>query len=174
MKFEIKALDSKNFVLYEKQKQLASLTYDSSFSKNCGAIRINDTNNATFKNKSLLSSEIQFLRDKQIIFSVNKNWSGVLEICSNVNKNYFFLKTKNFWKNSKVLLDEKGKELIILTKKYNWMNWNYEYSFDVLCELDELAEMELFLFTLMQGEYLNQMRSTFFVFIIVWITMKNN
>lgn len=153
MTFDIKALDYKNFALLEKQNQLGTLTFNNYFSQSCGIIRMNNTINSTFKSKGFFRTGTQIIRGNNVIFSTVSNWLGGLKIFSVCDNKKYFLRTKNFWKNTKVLLDETGKEILILSKKYNWKNWNYNYSFVVTAEFDSIVEKELLLFSLMQSDY---------------------
>lgn len=152
MKLDIKTLNSKKFGLFESQNQLGTLTYNSSFTKDNGTIEVNNATISMFKNKGFLSSEIQIIRDNQIVFSIVQKFSGTLEIRSESNNKKYWLKSKNFWQGTKVLLDENQRELLVELKKYNWKNWSYDYSFETTNDFELLSEKELLLFCLFQGE----------------------
>lgn len=175
MTFDIKSLGSKKIGLYKSQKQLGVLAYDSSFSKDCGTIEINNAPISIFKNKGFLNSEIQIVRGNQIMFSIFLQLAGNLEIRSEYNNKKYWLKSKDFWKETKVLVDENGKELVTLSKKINWSKLNYDYSFQTTDDFELLPEKELFLLALIQGEQKRQMNiAMMIVFFVVIFSATNH
>lgn len=174
MIFKIKSLDSKNLALLDNQNQIGTLSYESSFTKDSGTIRLNNSINSYFKNNSFLSSKIVIERDKKIVFSIEQNWSGNLKIQSVLTNKLYWLKSLNFWKGTKILLDENGNEILTVSKKYNWKTWNYDYSFDTISNFEIIEDKELLLFSMMQADIKMQMNAAFIAVFVIIIASANH
>jgi hypothetical protein len=174
IKFESKSLGSKIIGLFKSQNQLGILTYTSSFTKDNGTIVINNTDISTFESKGFLKSEIHIVRDCQTVFSTILKFAGNLEIQSNLDNKKYWLKQKDFWRDIKVLVDETGKELLLLSKKFNWKKFNYEYSFVATNDFEFIPEKELLLLSLLQGEQKRQMNITIMITVFMIVFSATN
>ncbi|MBD8081451.1 hypothetical protein [Chryseobacterium caseinilyticum] len=79
--------------------------------------------------KGFWGTTVEVLDGKKVILQFTMNWDGniVMKIYLNdIEKNYTF-SHKGFFRESFVLTDEKGSELLMMKPHVQWRSLNYEY-----------------------------------------------
>ena len=79
--------------------------------------------------KGFWGTTVEVLDGKKVILQFTMNWDGniVMNIYFNdIEKNYTF-SHKGFFRESFVLTDEKGSELLMMKPHVQWRSLNYEY-----------------------------------------------
>jgi len=110
------------------------------------------------------------------IFQNKQNWNGDIDLTvlsDEPNKKYT-LKTKSIWKDTQVLVDENKNEILVMSTKYNWKNWSYDFFFTCAESFSSIGNKELMLFTLMQGLKKKRMSVAVFIILIVVISANHN
>lgn len=174
MLFEIKPENNKTYILNSPTEQLGTLLYDGVFSQENAVIRLNKETNSKIEKTSFWGNEFIVKKGEIPAFLVKQNWNGNLDITTlnqEVNQKYT-LKTKSFWKDTQVLVDENQNEILQLGSKYNWKSWNYDFIFNVTTHFQTLYNKELLLFALMHG--LKKMKAAIIIIVLVIVMASAN
>jgi hypothetical protein len=72
---------------------------------------------------------VEVLDGKNVLLKFTMSWDGsivMIAYFNNLEKNYTF-NHKGFFRESYVLTDEKGTELLMMKPNIQWRSMNYEY-----------------------------------------------
>ncbi len=127
---------------------IGQLTYKSWFKFNA-TITLPNTTEYEVLPKGFWGTTIEVKDGENVLLEFKMNWSGdvVIQTYFNaVEKGYVF-KHRGFFKDSFILLDEDGAELLVMKPHVKWSKMFYEYEITTADAFEALSNKEIVLIT---------------------------
>lgn len=145
MEYQATSKNALDFELKNNEATIGRLTYKSWF-KFSAEIDILKSN---YKIEPLgfWGTTVEVKEGDKILMKFAMNWDGNILIHTyfdNEEKVYIF-KHKGFFKESFVLTDEKGTELLIMKPNFKWNSLNYDYQISTSLIFETLSEKDILL-----------------------------
>lgn len=146
---EYKATSEKftHFKISKDNKQIGQLSYKSWFNFSAEIEILNSKYHIV--PKGFWGTTVEVLDGKTVLLKFTMNWNGniVMNIYfSDVEKNYTF-SHKGFLRESFVLSDEKGMELLVMKPNIQWRSMKYDYHITTSEFFETFDEKNILLFT---------------------------
>ncbi len=125
--YQAKSDSSLSFELTKEGKSIGKLTYKSWFKFNAEVEILNSK--YQIEPKGFWGTTIEFKDGGRVLLKFTMNWNGDIIIQTyfgNVEKDYVF-KHRGIFKESFVLMDQNGVELLVMKPDLKWNTMNYEY-----------------------------------------------
>ena len=137
-----------SFEVTKGDKLVGKLSYQSWFKFNA-VMEI--ANNATYQvePKGFWGTTIELRDGEKVIITFKMNWIGEIVVQTYFNeleKGYIF-KQKSILKESFMLLDQKGIELLVMKPHFKWSKMNYEYQITTTDAFEAFSNKEVLLMT---------------------------
>lgn len=145
MEYQATAEKFTHFIISKDGKTIGQLNYTSWF-KFSAEIEILNSKYQV-EPKGFWGTTVEVLDGKKVILQFTMNWDGniVMNIYFNdIEKNYTFCH-KGFFRESFVLTDEKGTELLMMKPHVQWRSLNYEYQINTSEILETFEEKNILL-----------------------------
>ncbi|KAA5537028.1 hypothetical protein F0919_04975 [Taibaiella lutea] len=126
--YQAKSTNSLSFDLTKDGKLIGKLSYKSWFKFNA-VIEITNNPNYKFEPKGFWGTTIELKEGEKVLLKFKMNWNGEIIIqtyFNNLEKDYIF-KHRGIFKESFILIDQEGNELLVMKPNLKWNNMNYEY-----------------------------------------------
>lgn len=146
--YHAKSINSLNFEVTKNGNTTGTLTYKSWF-KFDAVIKIG--NNSTFRvePKGFWGTTIELKDGNNVLLKFKMNWNGEIVLqtfFSNSEKDYVF-KHRGIFKESFILTDQQGVELLVMKPHLQWSKMNYEYTITSSGAFETLSHKEIILMT---------------------------
>lgn len=146
--YQAKSPNSLSFELTKDGNLIGSLIYKSWFKFNA-VMEI--ANNATYQvePKGFWGTTIELKDKEKVLLKFSMNWSGEIVIqtyFSDTEKGYIF-KHRAVFKESFILLDQEGTELLVVKPLLQWKKMSYEYELTASAVFETFLHKEILLLT---------------------------
>jgi len=146
--YQAKSNGSLSFELTKDGVLIGKLSYKSWF-KFDASIELSNNLNYKVEPKGFWGTTIEVKDNEKVLLKFAMNWSGEIVIQSNLNdfeKGYSF-KHRGVFRESYILADHEGSELLVMKPHLKWTKMNYEYQITTSDDFDLLSDKEVLLMT---------------------------
>jgi hypothetical protein len=136
------------FDFTQDEKLIGRLRYKNWFKFNA-LIELENKTNYQVEPKGFWGTTIELRENEKLILSFQMNWSGeiVIQTFSNdIEKGYIF-KHKGIFRESYILVDPDGTELLVVKPHMKWEKMSYEYQVTTSDDFELLPDKEVLLLT---------------------------
>lgn len=136
-----------HFTISRDEKPIGQLIYKNWFKFNAEIEILNSK--YQIEPKGFWGSTVELKDGKDLLLKFSMNWDGNIVIntyINNLEKNYTF-SHKGFFRESFVLSDEKGNELLIMKPNVQWRSLKYDYEINASEIFENFNEKNILLFT---------------------------
>lgn len=144
--YKAKSGSSLNFELTQGDQLIGKLIYKSWFKFNAG-IELSDNISYQVEPKGFWGTTIELKDNEKVLLKFTMNWNGQIVINTyfdGTDKSYVF-KHKGLFKESYILVDEDGTELMVMKPQMKWKNLSYEYDVSTSDEFEALTYHKILL-----------------------------
>lgn len=141
-----KSSNSLSFEVTREEKLIGKLTYTSWFKFNA-VIEIADGQTYQVEPKGFWGTTIELKDHERVLLKFRMNWNGEIVVQTyfdGVKSGYLF-KHRGIFKESFVLTDQEGVELMIIKPNLKWASLNYEYQITTSDAFETFPEREIVL-----------------------------
>lgn len=146
----VKSTNTRTFTLMADAAVLGELKYKEWFSFKA-TLTLADGRALQIEPKGFWGTTIELKEQGAVVLSFRMNWDGSIVLKSRLGEesHAFVLKSRSLLKNSYVLLDKKGRELLAIQPDFKWSSVNYDYTisstelFEALAAKDTLVAMAI-------------------------------
>lgn len=146
--YQAKSITSLFFDVTAGDRLIGKLIYTSWF-KFDATMEMSGNSNYQVVPKGFWGTTIELKEGENILLTFKMNWSGdiVLQTFFNaIEKDYVF-KHRGFFKESYVLLDQEGKELLVMKPHVKWNKMKYEYEIITTDQFETFPKKDILLMT---------------------------
>lgn len=146
--YQAKSNNSLSFQVMKDQELIGKLSYKSWF-KFDAEIEIAGKNKYVAGPKGFWGTTIELKDKEKVLLKFKMNWSGEIIVHTyfeDIEKDYIF-KHRGIFKESFVLTDENGTELLVMKPHFKWNVMNYEYHITSSDLFDASSHKEIILMT---------------------------
>ncbi|MGX7668660.1 hypothetical protein [Flavobacterium pedocola] len=144
--YQAKINNSLSFDVTKDDRLIGKLTYQSWFKFNA-VIEIANQSSYQVVPKGFWGTTIEIKDGEKVLLEFKMNWNGEIIVQTYFNgseKDYVF-KHRGFFKDSFILADQEGVELIVMKPHLKWSKMNYEYAITISDTFDAFPDKELLL-----------------------------
>ncbi|MBE4949317.1 hypothetical protein [Chryseobacterium culicis] len=141
-----KSSNSLTFEITKEEKLIGKLTYTSWFKFNA-VIEIAGGQTYQVEPKGFWGTTIELKDQERVLLKFRMNWNGEIVVQTYFDgvKNGYLFKHRGIFKESFVLTDQEGVELIVIKPHLKWASMNYEYQITTSDSFEMIAEKEIVL-----------------------------
>jgi hypothetical protein len=145
MEYQAKSNNTLSFDVTKDEKTIGKLVYKNWFKFNAEIEILNSK--YQIEPKGFWGTTVEIKDGKNVILKFTMNWDGNILVQSYFDdeKNYIF-KHAGFFKESFVLTDEKGTELLVMKPKFKWNSLNYEYEITTSMIFEGFEKKDILIF----------------------------
>jgi hypothetical protein len=144
--YQAKSNNSLSFEVTKDDRLIGRLNYKSWFRFNA-IIEIIDGLNYEIEPKGFWGTTIELKENEKILLKFRLNWNGEIVIQTyfdDLKRSYAF-KHRGIFKESFVLTDQEGIELLVMKPDLKWSTMNYEYQITTSEAFETLPSKEILL-----------------------------
>ncbi len=161
--YQAKSDKSFTFEVSEGDRLIGILTYESWFKFNA-VIKMADQSHYRVEPKGFWGTTIELKDGEKVLLKFEMNWNGEIVLqtfVSDIEKGYIF-KHRGIFKESFVLTDQEGTELLVLKPHLKWNRMNYEYRITISDTFATLPDKEIVLMSALHcaNYYMSMMMAT--------------
>ncbi len=126
--YQAKSNNSLTFDLLKDNKLIGKLSYESWFKFNA-VVEIADNSKYQVEPKGFWGTTIELRDGEKVLLKFKMNWNGEIVIQTYFNdfeKGYIF-KHRGIFKESFILTNQEGNELLVMKPHLKWNTMNFEY-----------------------------------------------
>ena len=141
-----KSSNSLTFEITKEEKLIGKLAYTSWFKFNA-VIEIANGKIYQVEPKGFWGTTIELKDQERVLLKFRMNWNGEIVVQTYFDgvKNGYLFKHRGIFKESFVLTDQNGVELMIIKPHLKWTSMNYEYQITTSDAYETLPEKEIVL-----------------------------
>lgn len=141
-----KSSNSLSFEVTREERLIGKLTYTSWFKFNA-VIEIADGQTYQVEPKGFWGTTIELKDHERVLLKFRMNWNGEIVVQTYFDgiKNGYLFKHRGIFKESFVLTDQDGVELMIIKPHLKWTSMNYEYQIITSDAFETFPEKEIVL-----------------------------
>lgn len=141
-----KSSNSLSFEVTREEKLIGKLIYTSWFKFNA-VIEIADGMTYQVEPKGFWGTTIELKDHERVLLKFRMNWNGEIVVQTYFDgvKNGYLFKHRGIFKESFVLTDQEGVELMIIKPHLKWSSMNYEYQINISDNFETVPEKEIVL-----------------------------
>lgn len=145
--YKVKSKNSLIFELIENETLIGTLIYKSWFRFNAEVEILHSK--YQIEPKGFWGTTIELKEGEKILLKFRMNWSGeiVIQTYFNEVKSGYIFKHRGIFKESFVLADPNGTELLVMKPDLKWNMMNYEYQMTTSDIFDAFSEKDILLMT---------------------------
>lgn len=146
--YQAKSSKSLSFDLTKDDRLIGQLIYESWFKFN-STLELANGPTYQIKPKGFWGTTIELKDGENVLLKFEMNWSGDIVLQTffdEVEKGYVF-KHRGIFKESFVLIDQDGNELLVAKPQIKWTKMNYEYQITTSDTFEALSHKEILLMT---------------------------
>jgi len=143
--YQAKSNKSFSFEVTKDDRLIGKLSYKSWFKFNA-VIEIANSNYQV-EPKGFWGTTIELKDGEKVLLKFKMNWNGeivVLTYFTNLEQGYIF-KHRGVFKDSFILIDQEGFELLVMKPHWKWNKMNYEYQITTSDSFDTFSNKEILL-----------------------------
>jgi hypothetical protein len=143
-----KSSNSLTFELVNDNKLTGKITYKSWFSFNA-VIELPDSQSLQVEPKGFWGTTIELKDNEKVLLKFRMNWNGEIIVQTYFDgiKESFVCKHRGVFKDSFVLTDKEGIELLVMKPKFKWNLLNYEYQITTSDDFEKYSNKDILLLT---------------------------
>lgn len=144
--YQAKSNNSLSFDLTQGDQLIGKLSYKNWFTFKALIEMVNNINYQV-ESKGLWGTTIELKDNDKVILKFKMNWNGEIVIqtySSDIEEGYIF-RHKGFFKESFILADQEGIELLIMKPNFKWNKMNYEYQITTSNDFEFFSNKEVLL-----------------------------
>lgn len=143
-----KSSNSLSFELFDDDKLTGKITYTSWFSFNA-EIELADHQSFQVEPKGFWGTTIELKDNEKVLLKFRMNWNGEIIIQTYFDgvKESFVCKHRGVFKDSFVLTDKEGIELLVMKPQFKWNLLNYEYQITTSDDFEKYSNKDILLLT---------------------------
>jgi hypothetical protein len=144
--YQAKSINALSFDVTKDDKLVGSLSYNSWFKFNAEIVIANNSNYQV-EPKGFWGTTVELRDGEKVLLKFQMNWNGEIVVQTYFNdfeKGYTF-KHRGFFKESFVLIDQEGIELLVMKPQLKWSKMNYEYQITTSDTFETLSYKEILL-----------------------------
>ncbi|ROH99456.1 hypothetical protein [Chryseobacterium daecheongense] len=161
--YQAKSPNSLSFDITKSDQLIGKLIYQGWFKFNA-IIELSDNSTYQIEPKGFWGTTIELKDGENVLLKFNMNWNGEIIIQTffdNAEKDYIF-KHRGIFKDSYVLTDHEGAELLVMKPHLKWSVMNYEYTITASDNFETLPQKEILLISSLHcANYYMSMMTTF-------------
>ena len=146
--YQAKSNNSLSFDVTKDDKLIGKLSYKSWFKFNA-VIEIANNTNYQVEPKGFWGTTIELKDGEKVLLKFKMNWNGEIVVQTYFNdfeKGYIF-KHRGVFKESFILIDQEGIELLVMKPHLRWNKMNYEYQITTSDTFETFSNKEVLLMT---------------------------
>lgn len=145
--YKVKSNDSLVFEVRNNETLIGTLTYKSWFKFNAELEMLHLK--YQIEPKGFWGTTIELKEGEKILLKFRMNWNGeiVIQTYFNEIKSGYIFKHRGIFKESFVLADQNGTELLVMKPDLKWSTLHYEYQITTSDIFDTFFEKEILLMT---------------------------
>lgn len=146
--YQTKSSNTLTFDLTRGDQLIGKLSYKSWF-KFDARVELGDSSNYKVEPKGFWGTTIELKDSDKVLLQFSMNWNGEIIIqthFSGIEKGYVF-KHRGVFKESFLLIDQQGTELLVMKPHLKWNLMNYEYQLTTSDSFESFSEKDLLLIT---------------------------
>ena len=146
--YQAKSSNSLSFDVTKDDKLIGRLSYKSWFKFNA-VIEIANNTNYQVEPKGFWGTTIELRDGEKVLLKFKMNWNGEIVVQTYFNdfeKDYVF-KHRGVFKESFILIDREGIELLAMKPHLKWKKMNYEYQVTTSDSFEIFSNKEILLMT---------------------------
>jgi hypothetical protein len=146
--YQAKSTSSLTFDLTRDNQLIGKLSYKGWF-KFDALIEIQNNQNYQVEPKGFWGTTIEVKDNGKVLLQFNMNWDGEIVIQTHfggVEKGYVF-KHRGLFKESFLLTDQEGADLMVMKPHLKWNLMNYEYQITTSDSFESFSEKDILLIT---------------------------
>lgn len=150
--YHAKSTDTLSFEVLKDEKLFGKLSYKSWFKFNA-VIELANYANYQVEPKGFWGTTVEIKDGDQVLLTFQMSWNGEIVIQTyrnDVEKGYIF-KHRGMFKESFVLTDQDGIELLVMKPHIKWSKMNYEYQITTTDSFENLPDKEILLMNSLHG-----------------------
>ncbi len=143
--YQAKLNGSVSFDVMKDDQLIGKIVYKNLFKFNA-VIEIANTSYQV-EPKGFWGTTIEVKDGEKVVLKFAMNWSGEIVVqtyFNNVEEGYIF-KHRGFFKESFILVDQEGVELLVMKPELKWSKMNYEYQITTSDTFETLSNKEILL-----------------------------
>jgi hypothetical protein len=146
--YQAKQSSSLTFDLTQTAELIGKLSYKSWF-KFDAIIEMANYASYQVEPKGFWGTTIELKDNGNVLLEFNMNWNGevVLQTYFNETEKGYIFKDRGAFRESFILIDQEGTELLIIKPHLKWKLMNYEYGFTTSDSFESFSNKELLLLT---------------------------
>lgn len=143
-----KSNDSLSFELTHNDQLTGKITYKSWFNFNA-VIELADHQSYQIEPKGFWGTTIELKDNEKVLLKFRMNWNGEIIVQTYFDgiKESFVCKHRGIFKDSFVLTDKVGMELLVMKPQFKWNLLNYEYQISTCDDFEQYPNKEILLLT---------------------------
>lgn len=143
-----KSNDSLSFELINNDKLTGKITYKSWFNFNA-VIELEDHQSYQIEPRGFWGTTIELKDNEKVLLKFRMNWNGEIIVQTYFDgvKESFVFKHRGIFKDSFVLTDKIGTELLVMKPHFKWNLLNYEYQINTSDEFENYPNNNILLLT---------------------------
>lgn len=143
--YKVRSKNSLTFELVENEMLIGTLVYKSWFKFNADIETLGSKYQV--EPKGFWGTTIELKEGEKILLKFRMNWNGeiVIQTYFNEVKSGYIFKHRGIFKESFVLADQNGTELLVMKPDLKWNTMNYEYHITTSDIFDTFSEKEILL-----------------------------
>ena len=144
--YQAKSITSLTFELTKDEKLIGKLTYKSWFKFNA-EIEIKNKSNYQVEPKGFWGTTIELKEREKVLLKFQMNWNGeiVVQTFFNDSEKGYIFKYRGVFKESYILADKEGAELLVMKPQFKWHTMNYGYQITTSDMFETFSNKEILL-----------------------------
>lgn len=146
--YQAKSSNSLSFEITKEDQLTGKITYSSWF-KFDAVIEMADHKNYQIEPKGFWGTTIELKDGDRVLLKFRMNWNGEIIVQTYFDgiKDSFVFKHRGIFKDSFVLTDKIGTELLVMKPHFKWNSLNYEYQITTSEDFEDYNSKEILLLT---------------------------
>lgn len=146
--YQAKSSNTLTFDLTQGNQSIGKLSYKSWFKFNALA-ELRNNSNYQIEPKGFWGTTIEVKDNDQVLVQFNMNWNGEIVIQTHVSgiENGYVFKHRGVFKESFLLIDQSGAELLVMKPHLKWSLMTYEYQIATADSFESSSNKDLLLIT---------------------------
>lgn len=143
-----KSSNSLSFEVFNNDQLTGKITYKSWFNFNA-VIELADHQSFQIEPKGFWGTTIELKDNETVLLKFRMNWNGEIIVQTYFDgvKESFVCKHRGVFKDSFVLTDKEGIELLVMKPRFKWNLLNYEYQIATSDDFEKYANKDILLLT---------------------------
>lgn len=146
--YKVRSADTKNFSVTTNDQEIGKLKYGKWFSFKAEMI-VEGGMTYQIEPKGFWGTTVELKQDETILLNFTMNWNGNIIINSRFDETErdFILKHKGIFKESYILTNKEGEDLLVIKPDFKWNKFNYDYDIVTTDHFDKLSFNTILLLT---------------------------